>query len=136
MYERDYLVRLFVEFAAAIRRSWERAEDEEDPAGAADLLEMAVGDATEIDGATLLALAPESIAAVLQVSGTDPRVIEYVVRSLLLAGTYRAQAGQGALAALRAGQARALADAYGIKVDDDATSRESFERLFEESSRL
>ena len=82
------------------------------------MLENAVGDAVDIDGATLLSLAPESMAAILQVSGTDPRVTEYVARSLMLASAYLREAGEDAVADLRLGQARALADAYGLELPD------------------
>lgn len=117
MLEQDYLVRMLAQFAAAIRRSMERAQGERDPQGAADMLEAAVGEATDFDGATLLALAPDSIASILQVSGTDPRVTEYMVRSLMLASRYRADAGDAELATLREEQARAIADAYGHDAD-------------------
>ena len=85
MLEQDYLMRIFLQFAEILRRSWFKARDEHDPKAAADMLEAAVGDAVDIDGATLLSLAPESMAGILQVSGTDPRVTEYVSRSLMLA---------------------------------------------------
>lgn len=78
------------------------------------------GEATDIDGATLLSLSPESIASVLQVSGTDPHVIEYVVRSLALASVYLRESGdEEQLADLRLQQARALADAYGLYLPDN-----------------
>ena len=85
MLEQDYLMRILLQFAEAIRRSWSRAVEDRDPRDAANMLERAVGDATDIDGATLLSLSPESIASVMQVSGVDPRVSEYIARSLLLA---------------------------------------------------
>ena len=122
MFERDYLMRLLVQFVEAVRRSWFMARKDEDPKGAAELLENAVGEATEIDGATLLALAPESMAAVLQVSGTDPGVVEYVARSLALSSVYQRDAGDEALADLRLAQAQALAQAYGIELPDDPES--------------
>ena len=45
---------------------------------------MALGDATDLDGEALLSLAPESLASVLQVSGVDPHLTEYIARSLML----------------------------------------------------
>ena len=78
MFEQDYLMRLLVQFMEAMRRSIERADDGRDPAAAADMLENAIGDATDLDGSMLLSLAPESMASVLQVSGVDPHVTEYV----------------------------------------------------------
>ncbi len=102
MLEQDYLMRILLQFAEAIRRSWSRAVEDRDPRDAANMLERAVGDATDIDGATLLSLSPESIASVMQVSGVDPRVSEYIARSLLLASGYLGEAGEHELAALRA----------------------------------
>ena len=62
MLEQDYLMRIFLQFAEIIRRSWTKARKERDPRAAADLLEDAVGEATDIDGGVLLSLSPESIA--------------------------------------------------------------------------
>ena len=118
MYERDYLMRLIYLLVESIRHSWVVAQKKDDPEGAAELLETAIGEATEIDGAVLLSLAPESMASVLAVSGTDPRVVEYVARSLMLAGDYQQAAGNDALAHLRADQARALAQAYGLELPE------------------
>lgn len=119
MFERDYLMRIFIQFGEILRRSWFKARDDRDPKAAADMLEDAVGDATDLDGATLLSLAPESMAGILQVSGTDPRVIEYVARSLMLASVYLHQAGENALANLRLEQAKALGDAYDLELPND-----------------
>ena len=118
MYERDYLLRLIYLLVESIRRSWITAQKKDDPAGAAEMLEAAIGEATEIDGAILLSLSPESMASILQVSGTDPRVIEYVARSLELAAAYQRDAGNDALGALRHEQAQALAQAFGLEIPD------------------
>ena len=77
-----------------------------------------LGEAVDMDGAALLSLAPDSVASVVQVSGVDPRVSEYIARSLLLASGYLAEAGEGDLSALRAEQARALAEAYDLDLPD------------------
>lgn len=119
MLEQDYLMRIFLQFAEILRRSWFKSRDDRDPKAAADMLEDAVGEATDIDGGTLLSLAPESMAGILQVSGTDPRVIEYVARGLLLASSYLREAGDDALADLRQAQAKALSDAYELDLPDD-----------------
>ena len=103
MLEQDYLMRILLQFAEAIRRSWARSVEDRDPRDAANMLERAIGDATDIDGATLLSLSPES---------------EYIARSLLLASGYLAEAGEGDLSALRAEQARALAEAYDLDLPD------------------
>lgn len=119
MLEQDYLMRIMIQFAEVIRRSWTKADHDRDPKGAADMLEDAVGEATDIDGGVLLSLAPESIASVMQVSGVDPRVTEYIARSLLLASGYLHEAGDHALADVRASQARAVAEAYGFDLPHD-----------------
>lgn len=129
MFERDYLMRLIMDFMQGIRLSLERAESGHDPASAADLLDNAIGSATDIDPATLLSLTPDSIASIMQVSGVDPKVTEYIARSLLLSSRYHADAGDGATAALRRDQGLAVARAYGHDVsaaDADPASMERF----------
>lgn len=113
MLTQDYLVRMLVDFAAGIMRSMQRRTEKRDPQGAAEMLEGAIGQSVDLDGDMLLSLAPDSIASILQVSGTDPAVTEYVARSLMLAASYRAEEGNTAMAQLRADQARAIAAAYG-----------------------
>lgn len=54
----------------------------------------------------------------MQVSGTDARVVEYVVRCLALESHYLEEAGQPLLASLRFEQARALAAAYGANAPE------------------
>ncbi|MEG0072775.1 MAG: hypothetical protein RR692_06275 [Raoultibacter sp.] len=133
MFEQDYLMRMFVQFMTAIRRSIQKARNENNPAAAADLLEGAIGNATEIDGGILLSLAPESMAGVIQVSGTDPRVVEYLVRSLLLEAEYLDEANQSAKADLRSRQAEALADAYGLDARTTSISPEELDAFFDET---
>ena len=118
MFEQDYLMRMILQLVEAIRRAMELSKRKNDPHGAAEMLEAVIGQATELDGAVLLSLAPESMADVLQVSGTDPSVVEFVGRSLLLESEYLRQAGDVSTAQLREGQARALSQAYGFSLGD------------------
>ena len=115
MLERDYLTRLFAVLAAAIRRSI--FMEKNDPRGAADTLEEAISAATDIDGAILLSLAPESMSSVLQVSGVDPKVCGYIAHTLLLESQYLEEAKDEGLAGLRRQQAEAIAEAYGVDLD-------------------
>ncbi len=119
MLTEDYLMRIIIQYAEALRRSWSCAREQKDPEGAAEMLDAAIGEATEIDGGTLLRLAPESMARILQVSGTDPEVISYVMHGLALSSVYFREAGNEEYATLRHGQAQALADAYGLEMPDD-----------------
>ena len=132
MLHRDYLVEQFLRFAEAIRLSWTKAKGEPaDPLDAAELLEAAVGSATNIDGATLLLLSPDSIASILQVTDTDPDVVEYLARTLLLEADYLSEGGEHPRAQLRRDQAMAIAQGYGIPLSAESVSEEEFEQFFE-----
>lgn len=125
MLHRDYLMDIFLRFAETIRRSWKRANDDEDPKAAAEALEDMVGEATDMDGAVLLSLAPESIAGIMQVSGVDPRVTEYLSRSLLLAAVYWEEVGERELADVRRQQACAIAEAYGFALSEQSADTQT-----------
>lgn len=126
MFEQDYLVRMLMQLVRGIMRNLELIKDD-DPKAAAELLEASIGEATELDGSVLLSLSPDSIADILQVSGTDPGVIEFVSRSLLLAASYLQEAGEAQAAQLRYDQGMALAQAYGIDVTADQDAFQAFE---------
>lgn len=105
-------MRLIWQFVEAMRRSMEKEED--DPVAAAESVEDAIANALEMDPNVVLNLAPESFAGILQVSGTDPHVVEYLVRGLALDSHYLAQAGNAQAAELRFQQGQALAAAFGV----------------------
>lgn len=129
MFEQDYLMRIIAQLLGAIRRSMERAAGEDDPDGAAQMLDAALGEATDLDGEALLSLAPDSLAQILQVSGVDPHVTEYLARSLLLSSRYYGDAGRAEMSALRRRQAFAVADAFGHGLSDDVVADEELEAL-------
>lgn len=121
MFERDYLMKLLMQFFAAVIKSVQKQRDLHDPKEAADLLEAAIGEATDIDASVLLSLSPESIASIMQVSNVDPQVTGYLSRGLLLVSRYLHEAGDDELAAIRERQAYAIAQAYGFQLcDEDA----------------
>jgi hypothetical protein len=125
MFEQDYLMRMLKELADAIVRTIERHEDrEQHPETSAELLDVAVGNAVDMDADTFLALAPASISTILQVSGTDPRAVEYIARSLALSGAYYSESGINDIGELRVSQARAIAAAYGIDLVDSVDPAE------------
>ena len=119
MFEQDYLVHLLLQFFRGLMRSHELRQEKDDPQAAADLLEGAIGSAVEMDGSTLLSLAPESIATVMQVSGIDPDVTQFVAREK---------------AAIRAGQARAIAAEYGFELPDDPSDFDMLTEGLEEAA--
>ena len=127
MIQQDYLLRLIAQFIQAMlhakRVAGRVAEDAEeadaeaaegvdvpnpDPLGAAEMLEIAFGEALEMDPGMLLMLAPESLASILQVSGTDPQLVPYLVESLELEAEFLVQAGRPEVADVRSAQAAAL----------------------------
>ena len=136
MWEQDYLMRMLLQFFEAMNRAAERREEHRDPQGAADMLEDAISNATEMDGVALLSLAPESIAQVMRVSGIDPNVTQFVARSLLLESEYLTDAHQTQLAALRAAQAHAIADAYGFDLPDDPSDFDTITEGLEEAAAM
>lgn len=136
MFEQDYLMRQLLMFFQALTRSWEQMEEGEDPEGAAETLENAISSAAEMDGAALLSLAPESIAQIMQVTGVDPDVVEYIARSMLLESVYLTQAGNPGLADVRASQARAIAAAYGFGLPDDPSDFAAIIAGLEEAALL
>lgn len=123
-------MRMILQFVEAIRQSMQKSHSQQDPRGAADLLEAAIGEATDIDGGILLGLAPESMVGIMQVSGTDPHVVGYIAHSLLLSSLYFEQANDFARAELRARQARAVADAYGVSLPE-SYSEEAMEAFLD-----
>ncbi len=135
MLQSDYLVRMFTELATAIRESILRARGENDPDGAAVMLEAAFTEATEMDGSMLLTLAPESMVSMMQISGTDPALIGYLSRTLLLESQYLDQIHNGDLSSLRRNQAFALAQAYGVELSDESISPDELEAFFESSEQ-
>ena len=134
MFEQDYLVHLLLQFFRGLMRSHELRQEKDDPQAAADLLEGAIGSAVEMDGSTLLSLAPESIATVMQVSGIDPDVTQFVARGLLLESVYLTDAGNLEKAAIRAGQARAIAAEYGFELPDDPSDFDMLTEGLEEAA--
>lgn len=135
MLQQDYLMRMFTALAVAIRESIMRAQGDEDPEGAAELLEAALDNTTEIDGSLLLQMAPESFVSMIQLSQTDPELIGYISRTLMLESQYLREAGLDAKSQLRAGQAQALAHAYGFEVDESDVSPEALDSFFGEEER-
>ncbi|MDO4502407.1 MAG: hypothetical protein Q4D06_04410 [Coriobacteriia bacterium] len=115
--QQDYLMRYIQQFVEALMRSTTRIEEQEDYEGAARSLDNAVGNAAEMDTDVLLGFAPESIASIVSVMGIDPRLVEYMARSLVLAGDYYGRAGDMDTSILRVQQGQALADAFGIDLD-------------------
>lgn len=112
MLQRDYLVQMIAQFVEAIVRT--RTKAKVDPQEAADSLETALNNVMDIDASVLLSMGPESIAAVMQLSGVDPNLAVYIAHSLRLEAQYLQEAGDGYLSELRLGQAQSIAETFGF----------------------
>lgn len=134
MFERDYLMNLLMQFFRALMRANDLRHEKDDPEAASKMLEGAIQEAVEIDGAALLALAPDSIAQVMRVSDVDPNVTQFVARSLLLDSVYLTQADKPDMAALRLAQAHAIADEYGFGLPENPADFESITEGLEEAA--
>lgn len=134
MFERDYLMNLLMTFFRALLRANERRQEKDDPEMAARMLEAAIQEAVELDGAALLSLAPESMAQVMRVSDVDPNITQFVARSLLLESVYLAEAGKDSQSVVRQQQARAIAAEYGFELPDDPSDFESITEGLEEAA--
>lgn len=119
MFQRDYLMKQLLVFFQALARSLQQRQKEDNPLLAAQTLENAISSATDLDGAALLSLSPESIAQVLRVSGVDPQVVSYIAHGLLLESQYLMDASERDLADVRKRQALALAQSYGFELPND-----------------
>lgn len=132
MYEQDYLLRLISQLVQAILHAQnmvkraekggeeqEGTQEENDPLGAATMLEIAFGEAIEMSPDPVLSLAPESMAGVLQVSGVDLQLAPHLVECLLLEADYLRLGGRPGLGDLREKQAEALALVYGLNASEE-----------------
>ena len=113
MITQDYLMRMLLNFFKALVDAKSRALNEKDMIGAAEMLENVVGESSSLGVDLFLRMAPESIATMLQTTENDPRVTEFMARSLMQAAEYREKGGDAETATLRRQQARAIAEAYG-----------------------
>ena len=113
MITEDYLMRMLLAFFKALVDAQSRALNEKDMIGAAEMLENLVGESSSLGPDMFLKLAPESMATILQTTGNDPQVTEFMARSLMQVAEYRDKAGDVETANLRREQARAIAEAYG-----------------------
>lgn len=134
MFEQDYLMRQLLQFFKAVVRSNEMIKEGAHPQDAADSLEDAIGNATEMDGVALLSLAPDSIASIMRVTGIDPNITQFVTRSMLLESVYLKQAGNDSLAQVREAQARAIARDYGFTLPEDPSDFESITAGLEDAA--
>lgn len=135
MFEQDYLMKLLLAFYQAMFKSLRRVTDEdEDPKEAADTLDEVVGNAVGMDGTSLLSLTPESVAGVLQVSGTDPRVTDSSREACCCRPSICRRRSKVRWRRCAWNRRRAVANAYGIDLPDDPTDLSDLKEMAEQAN--
>ncbi len=116
MLHRDYLLDLIEQFVSTISHSLVRAILQRDLDSALEV-EEAIAELVQLDPETAMALSPESLVVMMQLSGTGDAVASYAAYALnRLADSYE-QMGDAATAAARREQALAIAEAFGGDVN-------------------
>ena len=110
----DYLLEMIGRFVEAVTQGEERLRNSDAP-GSIATYEQVVGDVLDMDPSAVLALSPQSVVTMFQLSAVDESLAVYAVYSLEQAATaYDVSADP--MAQLRREQARAIADIYGFDV--------------------
>ncbi len=127
MFENDYLMRIILQFVAALQRAL-RETGVRPEAKAADL-EQLVGEAVNIDARLLFSLAPDSLVSMLQLGDFDEGLAGYVLRSIYMEADLLDEAGMPERARLRRAQADAIAQAYGYDISPADVTPEALEEF-------
>lgn len=110
MLQRDYILEIVGQFVDGVSEALRRALGGE--AGACEDVESQVAELLELDRATALSLAPDSLVTMMVLSGMGDTVAAYVCYALdRLSRVYEAR-GEDDLAGLRRLQARAVAESF------------------------
>lgn len=125
MLQRDYIIDLIRTFCASVvddlRRALLRGDGD-----AAVQAEAAVGELLDLDPSTALALSPQSLVTMMQLSGIGDSVASYVSYTLNRLGDAYERVGAKDTGKLRHDQAAAVAVAFGWNL---STCPEEFEGL-------
>ena len=117
MLHRDYLQQVIQQFVSTISHSLVRALLDRD-LGAAEEVENAIAELVQLDPATAMALSPESLVVMMTLAGTGDAVSGYAAYALMRLSEAYDDMGEHDLAALRADQAYAIADAFHGNVNE------------------
>jgi hypothetical protein len=132
MFLNDYLMRVILQFVAALQKALNAQNMT--PAQKAASLEDAVGEAVGIDPRLLFSMDPESLVSMLRLGDFDEVIGGYVLRSLYLEADILDEAGHAQRADLRRSQADAIARAYNFDVTPADASPEALEEFLAQQS--
>jgi len=102
-----------------------------DPREAAMDIEQQIGQAVNIDSSLLFSLSPDSMVAMLELSGYDQRLAEYMVRAMALNASLLEQAGFINQADLRRQQLEALILSFRLEIEAAELTVEALEAFTE-----
>ncbi len=115
MLQRDYVLEIIGQLVEGVSRALRRAA-----AGEKDGLlaaEQEIGELLELDHATALALAPDSLVTMMVLSGMGDSVAAYVCYALERLARLYERTGDEDTAGLRHLQAKAVAESFGCDPD-------------------
>ncbi len=112
MLHRDYLMDIIQNFVNTVLNCLRSALLERDVHSCVEV-EQAVGELLDLDAASAMALSPESLVTMMQLSGVGDSVASYVAYSLNRVGDAYQRNGYDTLAKTRHEQASAVAVAFG-----------------------
>ena len=112
MLERDYITEIISQFVEAVTRALKLAVEQGDPESC-QAVEQQVADLIDLDVQTAMALSPDSLVAMLVLSGMGDSLAGYVSYALdRISRVYEAH-GEEDLAGLRHLQSQAVAESFG-----------------------
>lgn len=112
MLQKDYLMRMIVALAVAIREALGLRRESGNNALAIHALDDAIGEAADIDPDVLLSLDPQSISTILLLGSLNDSAAEYIVHALMIEADCYEEDGFADKALLRRKQAQSIAAAY------------------------
>ena len=130
MFEKDYLMRMFLQLGYILRKSWLGHFD--NSFEELEEIENAIGDAVDMDHKLMFSLTPESVVSMLQIGDFDPELGGYIVRALFYEADLLEKLGRIGTADLRRAQANAIAEAYSVDVSIADASPEALEEYFKQ----
>ena len=116
MLQKDYILEIVGQFVDGVSDALRRAVAGE--ASGTDDVERQIGELLELDPATALVLAPDSLVTMMLLSGMGDSVASYVCYALERLSRVYERAGEEDLAGLRALQARAVAESFSCDPAD------------------
>ena len=130
MLENDYIMRIILDLAMMIRKSWGLPELDKEKF--TDDIESAVGEAVGIDPKLFFSLEPDSAVAMMEMGDVDDDLAAYVTQAMFLEAKVLEGEGQVTAAHLRRKQAIAIARKYGTPIPPESESAEGIVRFFME----